>query len=122
MTISLNTMYVIPFPGVVGSGIPANLALGCQRIAELQETTKLDNVGICISLQEIFKQLGGFCPFTDEQLNWNSELLRYINGDIPFLNELLLRKLSTMYRHADFFETEDSNKIKAIPFDFWTQS
>ena len=49
-------------------------------------------------------------------------IIRYINGDIPFLNELLLRKLSTMYRHAVFFETEDSNKIKAIPFDFWTQS
>ena len=115
-------MYVIPFPGVLGSGIPVNLVFGSQRIAKLQETTKLDNVGICISLQEIFKQLGGFCPSTDEQLNWNSELLRYINGDIPFLNELLLRKLSTMYRHAVFFETEDSNKIKAIPFDFWTQS
>lgn len=122
MTISLNTMYVIPFPGVVGSGIPVNLVFGSQRIAKLQETTKLDNVGLCISLQEMFKQLGGFCPSTDEQVNWNSELLKYIHGGTPFLSELLLRKLSTMYKHADFSETEDSNKIKAIPFDFWTQS
>lgn len=122
MTISLNTMYVIPFPCVVGSGIPVNLVFGSQRIAKLQETTKLDNVGLCISLQEMFKQLGGFCPSTDEQVNWNSELLKYIHGGTPFLSELLLRKLSTMYKHADFSETEDSNKIKAIPFDFWTQS
>ena len=122
MIISLNTMFVIPFPGIVGSGIPVNLVFGSQRIAKLQETTKLDNVSLCISLQEIFKQLGGFCPSTEDQLNWNSELLKYIHGETPFLNELLLSKLSIIYRHAVFYETEDSNKIKAIPFDFWTQS
>lgn len=117
-----NTMYVIPFPGVVGSGIPVNLALGSPRIAELQETTKLDYVDICISLKEVFEQLGGFCPYTDEQLSLNSDLLKYIHGETILLNKLLLNKLSIIYGRANLCDTEEAKKIKAIPFCFWTQS
>lgn len=37
MIISLNTMYVIPFPGIVGSAIPVNLDLSCSGIVKLQK-------------------------------------------------------------------------------------
>lgn len=89
MIISLNTMYVIPFPGIVGSGIPVNLDLNCSRIVKLKGKTKLSDLEVCISLREFFSRLRPFCP-EDDKLTMKSELLKYIHGEREVLNNDLL--------------------------------
>lgn len=118
MIISLNTMYVIPFPGIVGSGIPVNLDLSCSRIVKLKGKTKLSDLEVCISLREFFSRLGPFCPEGDT-LTMKSELLKYIHGEREVLNNDLLFFINRLYNIPPYYDKDEDSKILSIPKDFW---
>lgn len=118
MIISLNTMYVIPFPGIVGSGIPVNLNLSCRRITKLKENTKLDDLAICVSLHEFFSRLDSFCT-KDNTLTLKSELLEYIHGERDILNDELLSFINRLYNRIRYSDIEEDSLILPIPKEFW---
>lgn len=117
MMLSFNTMYVIPFPDIVGGGIPVNLNTSCQKIIELQEKTNLDIIEICSSFRDLFLKLGSFSSSKDRQKQ-NEELLRFIHGDIPCLDAKLLSQILCLYRR-DKSPNAEGDSIRTIPISFW---
>lgn len=118
MIISINTMYLIPFPCIIGGGIPVNLNLSCNRIIKLKDNTKLDDFTICISLREFFSRLDSFST-KEDTLTLKSELLKYIHGEREILNDDLLSFINRLYNRFQYSDKEENSEIMSIPKDFW---
>lgn len=120
MIISIYTMYIRPFPGILGGGVPVNLNLSFRRITKLKENTKLDDLAICILLHEFFSRLDTFCTERDrDTLTLKSELLKYIHGESEVLNDDLLSYINCLYNIPPYSDMDESSKILSIPKEFW---
>ena len=118
MIISISTMYVIPFPGIVGGGIPVNLDIESPRIIDLKRITNLEDVEIYVALGHFFSRLDSLFSY-NKALALKSELLKYIHNEIPYLNSKLLDFIKGTYHRLEKDTTEDALRVKSIPLSFW---
>lgn len=85
MIISYNTMFIIPTPGILGGGIPANLIWGCPKVSKLTKGRIEQPIEICSIFRDFFDHLEEY-EHSDSIHVFKMKILNFIHGQIASLD------------------------------------
>lgn len=118
MIVTAATMFVIPFPNQIGSGIAVNLNIECPKIQKLKEKYNVDDITVCKSFYVLFSNVNLFNSANILQIQLN--LLNFIHDEKSILSVFSKEYLKFIYnRNLTLFSKDSNNFI--IPYCFWEQ-
>lgn len=122
MIISFNTMFIIPFPGILGGGIPANLSIESPKIVRLMEDYNMTAIDICKMFRLFFDSVREYGS-NDSTESFKKVLLHYANGQIDKLSDkdiFSIKRIYQTYGKEQEFKSKNGDSILyLIPMGFW---
>ena len=114
-------MFIIPTPGILGGGIPANLIWECPKVSKLTKGRIEQPIEICSIFRDFFDHLEEY-EHSDSIHIFKMKILNFIHGQISSLDNKDIEVIKKIYDNDDFKKKRSNNsisKFRSIPIGFW---